>query len=347
MKIHIVQQGDSMWDLSQKYGVDFDELLKANQHIPNPDQIMPGMKVKIPSGAIKPKKEAPKHEVPKKKEEIKEQVKEEIEDIVQLPEVTAPDKKEKKALPKKEFPKKELFKKDTPKKLDLPKIDGTKVDEGKVKQLLKEIAPEALKALLDEVKPSFLKDISVEFEAFKEKETIKQAPVDKWKPYEHMAPQVISPAPLAPPPTPVAPPAPVAPYEYKPDKKPMPAPKKHEPVQPYVAPYTHAPYTPTPCHPCAPQYPGYQPMYAQGYAQPGVMQPYHHQAAPSPGMQHVVSPYSTGQPSYGQPGVSPYGTQPLYAQQPNSSYGYPTTSFDQLYSTPVRDDANQRGENEE
>ena len=48
MKIHIVQKGDTLWNLAKKYGVSFDELKKNNSQLSNPDMIMPGMKIKIP-----------------------------------------------------------------------------------------------------------------------------------------------------------------------------------------------------------------------------------------------------------------------------------------------------------
>lgn len=51
MKIHIVQKGDTLWDIAKNYGVDFEELKQINSHISSPDMIMPGMKIKIPSSA--------------------------------------------------------------------------------------------------------------------------------------------------------------------------------------------------------------------------------------------------------------------------------------------------------
>ncbi|NGP45474.1 SafA/ExsA family spore coat assembly protein, partial [Bacillaceae bacterium SIJ1] len=78
MKIHIVQKGDTLWNLSQKYQVPFAQLKQANTQLSDPDQLMPGMKIKIPSGSVqvkkKPKetpvmpakpKEVPKKEKPK------------------------------------------------------------------------------------------------------------------------------------------------------------------------------------------------------------------------------------------------------------------------------------------
>ncbi|WBX79028.1 SafA/ExsA family spore coat assembly protein [Virgibacillus salarius] len=41
MKIHIVQKGDTLWEISQQYGVDFEELKQLNSQISSPDMIMP------------------------------------------------------------------------------------------------------------------------------------------------------------------------------------------------------------------------------------------------------------------------------------------------------------------
>jgi len=49
VKIHIVQKGDTLWKIAKKYGVDFEELKKMNSQLSNPDMIMPGMKVKVPT----------------------------------------------------------------------------------------------------------------------------------------------------------------------------------------------------------------------------------------------------------------------------------------------------------
>ncbi|WP_027407943.1 SafA/ExsA family spore coat assembly protein [Anoxybacteroides tepidamans] len=75
MKIHIVQKGDTLWKIAQKYGVDFEQLKKINGQLSNPDDIMPGMKIKIPTAGVPVKKEAPKKEAkinfaPKKEQPI-------------------------------------------------------------------------------------------------------------------------------------------------------------------------------------------------------------------------------------------------------------------------------------
>ncbi|RUQ27771.1 SafA/ExsA family spore coat assembly protein [Peribacillus cavernae] len=59
VKIHIVQKGDTLWKLSKKYGVSFEELKQANSQLSNPDMIMPGMKLKIPGSSGNVKKEMP------------------------------------------------------------------------------------------------------------------------------------------------------------------------------------------------------------------------------------------------------------------------------------------------
>nr|WP_286229262.1 SafA/ExsA family spore coat assembly protein [Neobacillus mesonae] len=84
MKIHIVQKGDTLWKIAKKYGVNFEELKKMNSQLSNPDMIMPGMKIKVPTtgGTIKKEgpikaeqpfaKEVPIKEVPIKEVPIKE-----------------------------------------------------------------------------------------------------------------------------------------------------------------------------------------------------------------------------------------------------------------------------------
>ncbi|MGJ9457089.1 SafA/ExsA family spore coat assembly protein [Oceanobacillus sp. CF4.6] len=57
MKIHIVQKGDTLWEISKKYGVDFEELKGMNTQLSSPDMIMPGMKIKVPGSTKAVKKE--------------------------------------------------------------------------------------------------------------------------------------------------------------------------------------------------------------------------------------------------------------------------------------------------
>ncbi|MFD1904612.1 LysM peptidoglycan-binding domain-containing protein [Paenibacillus rhizoplanae] len=52
MKIHIVKQGDSLFALSQKYGVPLQKIIEANPQIANPDVLAVGDKVKIPAAPV-------------------------------------------------------------------------------------------------------------------------------------------------------------------------------------------------------------------------------------------------------------------------------------------------------
>ncbi|MBY7143266.1 SafA/ExsA family spore coat assembly protein [Virgibacillus sp. NKC19-3] len=57
MKIHIVQKGDTLWEISKSYGVDFEQVKELNSQLSSPDMIMPGMKIKIPGSSKTVKKE--------------------------------------------------------------------------------------------------------------------------------------------------------------------------------------------------------------------------------------------------------------------------------------------------
>lgn len=63
-----MQKGDTLWKIAQKYNVDFEELKSLNSHLSDPNTLMSGMKIKIPSGysAVKPQKEMPIKEAPAK-----------------------------------------------------------------------------------------------------------------------------------------------------------------------------------------------------------------------------------------------------------------------------------------
>lgn len=47
-RIHTVQPGDTLWEISVHYQVDFPELVTVNRQLGNPDLIYPGQTVKIP-----------------------------------------------------------------------------------------------------------------------------------------------------------------------------------------------------------------------------------------------------------------------------------------------------------
>ncbi|WP_068615796.1 LysM peptidoglycan-binding domain-containing protein [Paenibacillus tuaregi] len=52
MKIHIVQQGDTLFELSKKYDVPLQKLIDANPQLANPDQLNIGDKVKVPTVGV-------------------------------------------------------------------------------------------------------------------------------------------------------------------------------------------------------------------------------------------------------------------------------------------------------
>lgn len=95
MKIHIVQKGDTLWNIAKKYNVDFDELKNLNNQLSNPDMIYPGMKIKIPSSTTMVQqaqsyKEQPIKEQPLKEHPMKEQpahMKEEVVQVIEQPQI--------------------------------------------------------------------------------------------------------------------------------------------------------------------------------------------------------------------------------------------------------------------
>lgn len=92
-----MQKGDSLWKISKKYGVDFQELKKLNSQLSNPDLIMPGMKIKIPSSGVPVKTDHHKaKEMPKTKEHP--YVKEKPKDVVQVQD-TKPKEKPNEPIP--------------------------------------------------------------------------------------------------------------------------------------------------------------------------------------------------------------------------------------------------------
>lgn len=85
MKIHIVQKGDTLWEISKKYGVDFEELKGLNSQLSSPDMIMPGMKIKVPGSAKAVKKETVAIKETQQKETQKENQKENQKETVKQP----------------------------------------------------------------------------------------------------------------------------------------------------------------------------------------------------------------------------------------------------------------------
>lgn len=240
MKIHIVQKGDTLWKLAEKYGVDFETLKKANAHLADPDMLKPGMKIKIPSNAVPAKKEGKKLDIPKevKAEEVnplKELINKEIPkaELKDLPKKEMPKEMQKAELPKKEMPKKETPKKELPNKVDqlMQEVKGV---GSELKELIKNTAPDVLKKIIEEVKPGLLEKWSLEIEMVKNKTYIdytEKFPVKEMKP-------------MTPPPTPKVSMTPYKPIE-KPAQKVMNTPHlmpkmDHQPCPPY--PPSHGAY---------------------------------------------------------------------------------------------------------
>ncbi|WP_010531114.1 SafA/ExsA family spore coat assembly protein [Lentibacillus jeotgali] len=61
MRIHIVQKGDTLWEIAKQYGADFEQVKQLNPQLSSPDMIMPGMKIKIPASSKPVKKEEMQH----------------------------------------------------------------------------------------------------------------------------------------------------------------------------------------------------------------------------------------------------------------------------------------------
>lgn len=52
MKLHISKEGDTLYSLSDKYGVEPERILEANSHLTGSGAIARGMKIRIPSGPV-------------------------------------------------------------------------------------------------------------------------------------------------------------------------------------------------------------------------------------------------------------------------------------------------------
>ncbi|WP_257959248.1 SafA/ExsA family spore coat assembly protein, partial [Bacillus sp. V3-13] len=142
MKIHIVQKGDTLWKIAKKYGVNFEELKKMNTQLSNPDMIMPGMKIKVPTSGGTIKKEAPlaggkpeakismgaKKEMPKVEHPLVKE-KPQVSPVTEAPKPAPAPKKEAPALEKKQEPLKE-----TPKAPYTPKMPQPVIPEADMNQ---------------------------------------------------------------------------------------------------------------------------------------------------------------------------------------------------------------------
>ncbi|SDI85005.1 morphogenetic protein associated with SpoVID [Natribacillus halophilus] len=176
MKIHIVQKGDTLWNLAKQYDVDFEELKAANTQLADPEKIMPGMKIKIPGQTVPAKKEA---EEAKKKEPVE---KPPVKDMPEMPKKPEPPKKE--AEPKKpEPPKKEApIMKPPPKKM--PVMEAPKKDKPEPSEVKKEMPQKPPpKPDKDKMKlpPKIQKPYLPKEEEKKEKQPYKQPAMEKPK----------------------------------------------------------------------------------------------------------------------------------------------------------------------
>ncbi|WP_153736635.1 SafA/ExsA family spore coat assembly protein [Aquibacillus halophilus] len=134
MKIHVVQRGETLWEISQKYGVDFEELKAMNTHLSNPDMIMPGMKIKVPTTSKQVKKEKPLNnemkKYPGKEKEEKKNVP--LKDSAEKKKLPLNEKEEKKKVPmmgkeeSKKQPTKQTYKDTSKKSLPVIKEDDHK-----------------------------------------------------------------------------------------------------------------------------------------------------------------------------------------------------------------------------
>lgn len=131
MKIHIVQKGETLWEIAEQYDVDFEQLQEVNPHLSSPDMIMPGMKIMIPTSSKKVVQKTKKEDLTVKPLQIKEDDKKKKKEFqmstpelqsMELPILTGNEevekqehKIEKKAseYDQKEFIKKELYEEET------------------------------------------------------------------------------------------------------------------------------------------------------------------------------------------------------------------------------------------
>ncbi len=157
LKIHIVRKGDTLWEIAKQYGVDFEELKKSNPQLSSPDMIMPGMKIKVPSGTKSVKKETSKvkeskapvvKETPKQTPVIKEDDHKKPKEVkVEMPKKYTPEMPAKLQTPKKEVPiSKESHQAPVKPKKELPKVPMKEMIQMPVieEELPKEL-PKALK----------------------------------------------------------------------------------------------------------------------------------------------------------------------------------------------------------
>lgn len=76
MKIHIVQKGDTLYEIAKAYQVPLEELIEMNRHLSDPNMLMPGMKIHIPTSAeaVRPPQEKKEQQVKKQTERLETKV---------------------------------------------------------------------------------------------------------------------------------------------------------------------------------------------------------------------------------------------------------------------------------
>jgi morphogenetic protein associated with SpoVID len=47
--LHVIQRGETLWQIAQQYRIDFNALIFENPQIQNPDMIFPGQVIIIPA----------------------------------------------------------------------------------------------------------------------------------------------------------------------------------------------------------------------------------------------------------------------------------------------------------
>lgn len=158
MRIHIVQKGDTLWEIAKKYNVDFEELKALNSHLASPDMIMPGMKIRIPAPSKKVSPADKKELQPKvqKKEKQKPAPKKEYlqEKSIELPKMPTFPLEQKKTAPVKEKKTKKY-----PTTI-LPELPDSKTYEKPKQEPKKDWKPEVMgKTKAPEVKPEMQQPI--------------------------------------------------------------------------------------------------------------------------------------------------------------------------------------------
>jgi morphogenetic protein associated with SpoVID len=323
VKIHVVKRGDTLWNLAEKYGVDFEQLKKINSHLADPDNLMPGMKVKIPTNAVPVKKDTGKKEIPKKDLAKKETPKKESPMKETAKKDSVKNELSTKDLEKKEWPKKEAPKHEIMNKTE-KLAEGVMGVSEELKEMLEKVTPQMLSKLLKEVKPGFLEELVAVASAeislpnkmqmkMPSSSPAKKVPIEEVTPQQQPTPQ-----------QPIAQPSQsLAPFSTVPTPPPVPNYQMPAELQ------TSMPYMPetTPCSPCSPAPANYMPHYSGEYMTAGSPD-YFAQQVPSPalhqGMMHQMPMYPGYQMMpYGAP--VPYGPGmgiPYGNQMPMPGYGY-------------------------